>query len=162
MSRTRHPNLFPRPFAVDVSSRLRVDFLSAPFPGRFRWKQCGGEIVHSWTMFRKMRGDQRGRNPLSLTILPIDTDSYIPPQSSDPLIMTKIRRRRGPAITDLMVAAKQGGSCRRTQMRSVEPIGAPLGSGVIARRTLRLDVDWHCGWPSDLAIANHALIAAAQ
>ena len=41
-------------------------------------------------------------------------------------------------------------------------MGVPLGSGVIARRTLRLDVDWHCGWPSDLAIANHALIAAAQ
>jgi hypothetical protein len=36
-----------------------------------------------------MRGDQRGRNLLALTILPIDTDGYIPPQISDPLIMTK-------------------------------------------------------------------------
>jgi hypothetical protein len=75
-------------------------------------------------MFRKMRGDQRGRNLLALTILPIDTDSYIPPQSSDPLIMTKIRRRRGPAITDLMVAAKQGGSCRRTILRRLPNLSA--------------------------------------
>jgi hypothetical protein len=29
MSRTRHPNLFPQPFPADVSSFLRVDFLSA-------------------------------------------------------------------------------------------------------------------------------------
>jgi hypothetical protein len=59
-------------------------------------------------MFRKMRGDQRGRNLLSLAILPIDTDGYAPSQSSDPLIVTRRYRRRSPAITDLMVAAKQG------------------------------------------------------
>jgi hypothetical protein len=69
-------------------------------------------------------GDQRGRNLLALTILPIDTDGYIPRQSSDPLIMTKIRRRRGPAITDLMVAAKQGGSCRRTILRRLPNLSA--------------------------------------
>jgi hypothetical protein len=71
-----------------------------------------------------MRGDQRGRNLLTLTILPIDTDGYIPPQSSDPLIMTKIRRQRGPAITDLMVAAKQGGSCLRTIVRRLPNLSA--------------------------------------
>src|SRR5260370_31029790 len=75
-------------------------------------------------MFRQMRGDQRGRNLLALPILPIDTDGYIPPQSSDPLIITKIRRRRGPAITDLMVVAKQGGSCRRTILRRLPKLSA--------------------------------------
>jgi hypothetical protein len=44
---------------------------------------------------------------------------------SDPLIMTKIRRRRGPAITDLMVAAKQGGSCLRTIVRRLPNLSVP-------------------------------------
>ena len=55
-----------------------------------------------------MLGDQRGRNLLALTILPIDTDGYAPSQSGDPLIVTRRYRRRSPAITGLMVVTKQG------------------------------------------------------
>jgi hypothetical protein len=48
-------------------------------------------------------------------------------------------------------------------MRSVESVGMALDGGASAHRTLvLLDVDWHCGWPSALAIAYHALIAVAQ